>query len=212
MPDLEFDAASHTYRYEGRVLPSVSAIIRDLSMADLRMVPPEVLREAAEFGTRVHALTEEYDRANAAWLGHFYDLPEREWRCLEAWASFRHDMRWQNTHIEHRVRHHALGYAGTIDRLGVFHNPDTGLSEQAIIDIKTSDPHDWHGVQLAGYHLAARSEGLIPTPGWMETVPACGRYAVYLRDDGTYRLRRYDSPEDTRVFLQQLRQTLSIPF
>lgn len=198
MSDIEFDPVAHRYTFEGRELPSVSAIIRDLSFADLWHVPAAVLKEAAEFGTRVHVLTEDYDRNNATYLPRFYDLPDRERACLDAWAAFRHEARFQKTHVEYRVHHEALGYAGTIDRIGILHDAALAHGRRVIIDIKTSEPHDWHGVQLAGYYLAARSQGLAD----MMT----DRYAVYLRDDGTYRLRRYDAPDDISVFIAHLKK------
>ena len=56
---LEFCPDTHTYLYEGVMLPSVTGII-DKKFNDYADVPKEVLNRAAERGTKVHKQIENY--------------------------------------------------------------------------------------------------------------------------------------------------------
>ena len=53
-PDLAFDEPTHTYRLNGAILPSVSAIMRPLSQALYKGVDEAALSAAAARGTAVH--------------------------------------------------------------------------------------------------------------------------------------------------------------
>jgi hypothetical protein len=82
-----------------------------------------------------------------------------------------------------------LRYAGTIDRAGRI----KASKFPVVLDIKSGSPAKWHGIQLAAYkRLVAKDlpEGVI----W--------RYALYLSDDGTYKLEKLslDDSEDWEVF------------
>jgi len=79
---------------------------------------------------------------------------------------------------------HPHGFAGTFD-LAVKLN-----GHVAMIDVKTGVPMAFHGPQLFGYLL-----GL-----WSET-QGIRRYGLYLKQDGTYKLKPYEDEADGAVFL-----------
>ncbi len=173
---IDFDEATHTYRLHGRVLPSVTTLIKPL-MPDYSHADPTV-------GSAVHRYTELYDLA----LLSEENIPDEFRGYLAAWIGFRANREFTPVHIEERVYHSILGYAGTIDRIGVV--ADAG--QPVLLDIKTGDPDPWHGVQLAGYCLAAKRLGLIDDE--------IERWGVYLRADGSFEVRVYDDPRDATAF------------
>lgn len=174
---LTFDEPSHTYRWNGVVVPSVTQILRPLM--DLDAVDPDVLRRASAFGTAVH-LACELDDLGALDEGA---LDPALLPYLEGWRQFSKDYgcRWDG--IELRVFHKTMRYAGTLDRRG------TVGGHNAYVDIK-SGTSLYHSVgpQLAAY--AAADCGI---PG------ARRRYAVRLYPHG-YELKEYTSPSDWPVF------------
>ena len=185
MNGLTFDEATHTYMLGRRILPSVSAIIRPISFAGLEHVHPETLARAAEFGTAVHKITEDFDTNGSEDVG--LGVPNDVHQCLHWWLAFCRDYEVRHLHVEARLYHGLYGYAGTLDRLSIVRD------EPAIIDIKTSEPHAWHGVQLAGYAAAALDRGLIDSG-------AVRRYGVYLDPDRAYRVREYTLGHDFLMF------------
>lgn len=73
---------------------------------------------------------------------------------------------------------------GTPDRVGCVRG------RPAVVEIKTSGSQEaWHGLQTAAYD-------------WLDPLPIPrDRFAVYLKADGTFRMKRYDSPSDLVEFL-----------
>lgn len=60
---LEFFPETHTYLYEGLMLPSVSQILGVKYKNDYASVPPAVLNNAAKRGTAVHKAIENYNNS-----------------------------------------------------------------------------------------------------------------------------------------------------
>ena len=60
---LEFLPATHTYLYEGLMLPSVSRILGMKYKNEYSNVPPAVLNNAAQRGTAVHKAIENYNNS-----------------------------------------------------------------------------------------------------------------------------------------------------
>jgi hypothetical protein len=182
MPLLEFDEEAHVYTVDGRRVPSVTQLLKPLE--DLSMVPPAVLEHARQRGKAVHKAVEFHETG-----GVKLETIDPECRpYFEAYLKFKADNpQFRILKVEQRVDHHALGYAGTLDldALG-----DGGIP--AILDIKCRAAiSPVEGVQTAGYALArGEKTGFKP-----------GRYGLQLRKDGTYRLTKYDSPDDYRVWL-----------
>ena len=60
---LEYFDDTHTYLYEGLMLPSVSRILETKFKGEYKNVPPAVLNNAAQRGTAVHKAIENYNNS-----------------------------------------------------------------------------------------------------------------------------------------------------
>lgn len=54
---VEFDEKTHSYTYNGEILPSVTQLIDDGSY---KYVPSNILKRASDYGTKVHKEIEDY--------------------------------------------------------------------------------------------------------------------------------------------------------
>lgn len=177
---LEFDAATHTYRHNGVVVPSVTQILAPL-YDGLQHIRPDVLAAAGERGTAVHLACELDDED---------DLDESTLDpvlvpYLDAWRLFKQQKKVRILAIEARVFHSALRYAGTLDR-------DIEMDEEpGILDLKaTAVMSPITGPQTAAYAHC--------TPGKRR------RFGLQLRKDGTYRLTEFKDPSDLTCFMSLL--------
>lgn len=178
---LTFDDASHTYRYNGEVRPSVTQCLSKLH--DFGMVPPDVLEAAQERGTFVHKLCEYHDLQDLD-SGSIGDY----WPYLDAWIAFcaDHGAVWEG--IEYQAYSERFGFAGTMDRYGRL------KSVPFVVDIKTSaQPHKVWGMQTAAYRqlLAERKH-----PTWA----LARRGTVQLAKTGKYKFLPWDDPQDWPAF------------
>lgn len=179
---LTFDDATHTYRYAGRVVPSVTQVLQPVN--DLSMVPADVLASASAFGTAVHRACELDDKGTL----NEGALSEALVPYLDGWRLFRaeHVTKWAG--IEKQMFHTGMGYAGTADRLGHVDG------DPAVLDIKGS-------VQLypaVGPQLAAYARAWMPVTG-----SSLRRYGLRLFPGG-YELKAYTDPTDWPLFCSLL--------
>lgn len=184
---LEFDAASHTYRLDGEILPSVTQILKAARLIDYSMIPQDVLQRAAARGRAVHQTLEYLDNGfidpvddpiNPAVAGY-----------VEAARKFYQDAQFEPHLVEFRNYHPGWRYAGTLDRLGSM------AGSQTILDFKTGILLPGHALQLAAY-LA-----MLPEPRRYR------RIALKLNEDATYHIEEYaaaDYKRDIRIFLSAL--------
>ena len=183
---LTFDPEKHEYSVNGKILPSVTEVIRSAGLVDFSKVPPETLRMAQERGTAVHAACHLYDAGTL----DYASLDAVIWPYLEAWDKFVRQADVVIDMAEHAVwsKH---GYAGTFDRLA------TMAGKPVILDIKTSEIiSQATGVQLSAYLKAAEETGCIGM-----VAKKYQRFAVHLYDNGKYELEPYTSEQDWSVFL-----------
>lgn len=178
---LEFDETTHTYRLDGRVVPSVTQIIKPL--IDYSHVPADALERARQEGTAIHRMVE----LDCAGDLDIDGLPDWLRPYLSAWHRFRSDTNFQIERSESRVYHPLMRYAGTLDLLG------TGLfsrrTRRMLVDVKRSFAAGRAiGVQTAAY--ANCIDG-----------PKVDRAGLQLRSDGTYRLRIFNDAAHLAVFL-----------
>lgn len=180
MVAITFDEARHEYRADGIIVPSVSAIIAQIN--DLGRVPPHILRAAAKRGTDVHAACEYWDDGDLDETS----LTDEIHGYLVGWMEWRNRTKSTVRRSESTVYHPVLRYCGTLDRLM---NID---GRTALIDIKTTaQQHESHGVQLAGYKMALKANGIEVDRS------AC----VYLSRDGEATEVDYSSQHYEGVFL-----------
>lgn len=173
---IEFDEQTHTYTLEGKELPSVTTIMKACGLIDTTWFN----EGATTRGTYVHQATELLDKD---------DLDEASLDpalvpYVEAYRRFKQETGFVIDDIEKRVHNATYGYAGTLDRTGIFPNDKI----RSLIDIKTGQPAKWHGVQLAAYALCFGSEVL-------------NRYGLYLSNTGSYKLERFKDRQDANIWL-----------
>lgn len=168
---LDFEAATHTYRFGGKVLPSVSEILKPI--VDFSMVDPDVLEAAREFGQHVHLAT------------HLFDTEQLEWSTLdpalvpyvEAWKQFIEDSGAVVIASEQPIVHQELGYAGMPDRV-------LSWKDRIVVpDLKaTSVVPRSVGPQTAGYAKAYQSmHGVKKEPERLCIHLKPGKYTVHRR-------------------------------
>lgn len=180
---LTFDEPSHTYAWDGKLVPSVTTILAPL--IDYSMVNQAVLERGRQLGSAVHRMTELHDQD---------DLDEGSLdvvmlRYLDGWKRFRRDTGFIPATIEQRMYHPTYAYCGTSDRTGVING------RKAVVDIKKMMTLGAViGIQLAAYQAMhnLNDEGITE------------RYALGLRPDGTYRLQPFTDSKDFAVFVSLL--------
>lgn len=141
-PDLTFDAPSHTYRYQGKVVPSVTQILEPLT--DFSMVHPTTLDLAREFGTHVHAAVEMYVKGDLD--EESLDKALRPY--LDSWINFVEFSQIDVISSECRVLSLTPLYAGTADIIAKLNG------RSCVIDIKSGAVPRTVGPQLAAYQHA----------------------------------------------------------
>jgi hypothetical protein len=177
-PALTFDAATHVYRYGGRVVPSVTQILGMLN--DFSSVPPEKLARAANFGRHVHAAI---DLDNRGELDE-ESLDPRLLLYLKQWRRFLDETGFIVTGSESLVYNRRLKYAGTLDVSGTWRDASW------VVDVKTGAVPKSVGPQLAAYQHA-----LDPAPK--------KRLCVALTGDN-YKLIPCEDPSDFSIFQSAL--------
>ena len=81
---LEYIDETHTYLYDGIVLPSITQLLKCKFGGKYDGIPKATLERAAELGTAVHKAIEDYERE-----GIETDLPElRNWKFLKKAHGF----------------------------------------------------------------------------------------------------------------------------
>lgn len=180
---LSFDGATHAYTVNNRRLPSVTQVM-DSTVTNYAGIPPAVLEYKSELGRAVHVACELYDND---------DLDESTidplvLPYLNAWKQFISETGFVVQENELPLHSDKYRYAGTLDKFG-----ELG-GDFALVDLKTVTVlSPATGIQLAGYEQLLREHFKL-----RHSVP---RYAVQLRPDGTYRMQKYDDPNDFAVFL-----------
>lgn len=192
---LVFDEATHTYTVDGVVVPSVTQILSGACLYDFSMVAPDVLERKRQIGTAVHKAIElslagdlDEDWLPAAWAGYF-----------RAWQKFVADTGITDADIgpgEGPMYHTGFRYAGTPDR-------QIYLDKRwAVLDLKTTaELHPAVGLQLAAYQELINDS---PANDMPHTLQIKDRYALQLKENGTYRLEQYKDKSDWQVFLSLL--------
>lgn len=184
---LTFDDPTHTYRWNGVVVPSVTQALNALHPFG-SFVTPEMLEAARLRGTNVHLMCQFYDEDRL----DRSEFVESELAYLPAWERFLRDVQPNWNAVECRFFNPDYSYAGTPDREGVleaFHPTD-----EWIIDIKTSaEKHPVWGPQTAAYERGRRIGNKVKR-----------RASVRLRPDGTFAFDEWRSPKDWAVFLSAL--------
>jgi hypothetical protein len=180
---IDFDRASHSYRVNGRAVPSVTQVLSPLE--DFSRVPRHVLEAAREFGQHVHEACDLYNRGELDWL----TLDSALTPYVEGWRQFIDETGAVILASEFPVAHDQLGYAGTPDVLIQMRD------KLWIPDIKsTAIVPSTVGYQTAAYSKAyQRMTGQEPS-----------RCCVLLTGDGRYKLHTRKETSDWEMFISAL--------
>ena len=184
---LTFDERTHTYRWDGEWMFSVSKVLRDSGLApDFAGIDPVVLEKARNRGIAVHALTEAIDG------GEYPEIPTELAGYVEGYRLFKRESGFELIAAELMVGHKKYGFAGRLDRLGWIGD------QRTIADLKcvAMVAHQSTSLQLGAY--AGGYEYLHPTQSVQQLM------AVQLRPNGTYTIHLYSPSECWRVFLAAL--------
>lgn len=177
MVDLYFDSEKHQYYYRGEKVDCVSDVLKVVDAIALEGIPPRNLEIAAERGTMVHALTDDYDYGNIDlldddWVEEYFDF----YNYVIAYANFVKDYPNKPITSEEQLYSNEFDIAGTLDLVKYIDG------KIAIIDKKTSKQiSDLRSLlQLNFYRLI-----------WNETHPEykCDNlYILQLTENAEYRL------------------------
>lgn len=192
---LTFDEAAHRYYWHGQWVPNVTSILKPLT--DYSMIPPAVLEHARQQGVAVHKMVDLHCRNDLDEA----TLPEWMTGHFAAWKRFLAESRFEVWGSERRLFHPKMCYAGTLDLIGIFRDGDYA-GEPSIIDIKRSlFAGPVIGLQLSGYMHAWNDSLKVG-----DARKVSGRYALQLRDNGTYRLEPFEDKGDWATFVAMLTQ------
>lgn len=179
MNALTFNPEKHEYRYDGRIVPGVTQLLKWAGLIDDSWFSDW----HGERGRLIHLACQYYDEGSLDMDSVHPEIAG----YLESYIKWRE----AGEHIiimsiEERVFNEAYWYAGTLDRrVGIDFIP-------SIIDIKSGAYQRWHGLQLAGYQYAKP----------FQTNLFCDRYSLYLDGSGAMaKLRKHEDSSDIDVFL-----------
>lgn len=175
---LTFDAESHTYRFMGTPVPSVTTILRPLN--NFSGIDPAVLAAKADLGTRVHEACHYLDED---------DLDEESVEAdvepyLQAWKLFKAETGAAVLASEQRVYEPLYGFAGTLDNVLLIGGVKWLVDKKTAAEVPASA-----GPQTAAYQQA------------LGDTTVMRRAVVRLRPDGTYRFDPLTGADDWSIFM-----------
>lgn len=180
---LTFNEEMHEYRLGDRVLPSVTTILKPMSVYEL--VPPNILEAAREFGTHVHKMVE----LEILGLLDEGSLDPALAPYLTGWRKFLRDSGYRVVASEMRLHHPRLGFAGTLDLLL------ERKYRRCQMDIKSGIVPRTVGPQTAAY-----DQLLMAGPNKGRSLP---RFCLQLKP-GDYEVTALTNPADWPNFLSCL--------
>ena len=178
LPELTFDEASHIYRLNGDVIPSVSKLMEPLKDQCYGGISKRTLENAANKGSSVHNSIENWikfgiDDIPSEHRGYFNGF-------MEWWKQYKPRVFGSEVRIYHKL----MRYGGTIDLLCEI----GGLLE--LIDFKTTYSllEMTCGVQLEAYSQALISHGITPQR----------KHILHLKKDGKWSFREFPAKDPAR--------------
>ena len=194
---LAFDAERHEYTLGVRRLPSVTEILRPVSMFEYRFVSASVMERAALLGSATHALIE----LDIAGTLDEDALDDSLRPYLASWRQFRAQSGFVPVLSEARVHSRRYGFAGTLDLFGVMNDSPTLIDAKRTAQVPRSA-----GPQTAAYQIAlreSRPEAIADAIELGVVGMNIMRFALHLTP-GRWQLVPFRNPNDQRVFLSAL--------
>lgn len=166
---LEFDDATHTYRLNGHIIPSVSVVMAPLSKAKYFQINNQTLEKAANKGTAVHNAIEnwikfEIEDISPEHIGYFEAF--RKW-----WDKFNPTV----VGSEVRICHLLMRYGGTADLIAYIDNELTLIDYKSTYTISDMTC----GVQLEAYAQALKNMDIQIQRKKILHLKKDGRFGVY---------------------------------
>ena len=164
---VEYFNDTHQYLVDGIIVPSVSQLTAYALKEDMSAIPEATLNKAAEFGTHVHELIEDYESG----LSTYQFAQKGDAEILDGWIELVKENKIETLMMENIV--HTEDYAGRYDIIGMVNG------EETLIDIKTNSvyPKDHLEVQM-GLYLNAMSKDMPCACAW------------YNKTKGTWQLKK----------------------
>ena len=164
---IEFNEERHEYKVDGVVYPSVTEILEHITAPGYAKINPAILEEAKERGSAIHEITQDID------LGM---PPEEIADCdvgyITAYLTFLDEYAPEWDYIEQRFFNDFMNFCGTVDRIGKLDG------RNCVLDIKTTASPSTEQIIAVCAQTTAYSLHL----------GDYDRYALYLHNDGTYKL------------------------
>ena len=182
---LVFDELTHTYKFNGNVVPGVTTVLESVGISDFSNVPEDTLKYAADRGTAIHLACEYHDN------DELEEVPQVIKPYFDQYIKFLSDFDVEIVEVEKKVFCEKYLYAGTLDRIAILKK----VSDQPVLfDIKTGQPSIAHQIQTAAYEYAYKQDKR----------SKMDRYTLYLSSDGYKVSEPYKSRQDFDVFLAAL--------
>jgi len=184
-PQVGFNEKRHQYTKDGLILPSVTQIMKPLTLSVYDGTPRQAMSDAADRGTKVHAAISDHV---------LYDILKYDDEMelyVRAFLDFENHFKPTWLASECRIHHKNLDYAGTIDLIG-YVEPDNGNGVD-VVDLKcTAQNHKiLLDTQLGAYAEALKSHDV--------KIRNC--YGLQLLKTGKYRFTKQDPVNGFMLFL-----------
>lgn len=187
-PDVfAFARENHEYRINGVIVHSVTQALRRAGLVRF-WSSEEVLRKAMQRGRDVHMICADIDNNGP----DYWSTGELSGYAL-AWQKFVKEFDFKPDFVEQRLYHTTHLYAGALDAAGFIYANSRSRRRFMVIERKTGSYSAWHKEQTAAYWLALPNLGIKNTNA--------DRMAVYLRPNGAYTAKAFDSPTDVSSYL-----------
>ncbi len=168
-------------------LPRVTEIIASAGLMDFSRVPEDLMRRAQEFGSAFHMARHLCDKGTLDEATLSAPLVP----CLNAYKQFKKDFDFTviPSESERSFVSKKWGFRGTPDLWPVIDG------KRILIDTKTSTQmYDATGLQLAAYQILLEDAN----------IKVHARWGLQVKEDGTYRMEKYDDTSDRSAFLSCL--------
>lgn len=149
---MTFNESKHIYIDDGgRIVPSVTQILKPLSQRVYGDINDNILKAAAEKGTEVHKAIELFNSCGAV------DIQEEYRGYLDAYIVWFEKNKVKPIYCEKMLKHNLLNYAGTIDMICQIGD------KTYVVDFKTTTVlHDKIVLpQLMAYQEMAQDNGIV---------------------------------------------------
>lgn len=191
---LTFNEELHEYRWNGKVVPSVTSIINEFLKVTIQgtdyhinrftgtVVPSYLMEEGAEKGKDIHKGTQIILQGGIDWnsLSEEYTPP------LKQFEKFLSDRNIQPLYTEFQFYHPRYGYAGTIDIIAIIEKA------LAFIDIKTGE------CPTVGWQTSAYEKGYCAQEKYTGRT---ARFALWLPKNGLkYKFEKLTNENDFEMF------------